>query len=121
MRVVPKADVLHEAIVLTREEARKAFGSPSLYMEKFLQHPRHIEIQVVCDDHGNAVWLGHRDCSMQRRHQKVVEEALKRRGSRPTSSNRSAWLACRPASRSATGALEPSNSFMRTALSISSR
>ncbi|NKK79074.1 acetyl-CoA carboxylase biotin carboxylase subunit [Rhizobium leguminosarum] len=75
MRVVPKADLLHEAIALTREEARKAFGSPSLYMEKFLEHPRHIEIQVICDDHGNAVWLGHRDCSMQRRHQKVVEEA----------------------------------------------
>ncbi|EJC71472.1 acetyl-CoA carboxylase, biotin carboxylase subunit [Rhizobium leguminosarum bv. viciae WSM1455] len=75
MRVVPKADLLHEAIALTREEARKAFGSPSLYMEKFLEHPRHIEIQVICDDHGNAAWLGHRDCSMQRRHQKVVEEA----------------------------------------------
>ncbi|CAN7746405.1 acetyl/propionyl/methylcrotonyl-CoA carboxylase subunit alpha [Rhizobium leguminosarum] len=75
MRVVPKADLLHEAIALTREEARKAFGSPLLYMEKFLEHPRHIEIQVICDDHGNAVWLGHRDCSMQRRHQKVVEEA----------------------------------------------
>ncbi|ARO32987.1 acetyl-CoA carboxylase biotin carboxylase subunit AccC 2 (plasmid) [Rhizobium sp. NXC14] len=75
MRVVPKADQLHEAIALTREEARKAFGSPSLYMEKFLQHPRHIEIQIICDGHGNAVWLGHRDCSMQRRHQKVVEEA----------------------------------------------
>ncbi|MBY5800776.1 acetyl/propionyl/methylcrotonyl-CoA carboxylase subunit alpha [Rhizobium leguminosarum] len=75
MRVVPKADLLHAAITLTREEARKAFGSPSLYMEKFLEHPRHIEIQVICDDHGNAVWLGHRDCSMQRRHQKVVEEA----------------------------------------------
>ncbi|MBY5402162.1 acetyl/propionyl/methylcrotonyl-CoA carboxylase subunit alpha [Rhizobium leguminosarum] len=75
MRVVPKADLLHEAIALTREEARKAFGSPALYMEKFLGHPRHIEIQVICDDHGNAVWLGHRDCSMQRRHQKVVEEA----------------------------------------------
>ncbi|WP_017968725.1 acetyl-CoA carboxylase biotin carboxylase subunit [Rhizobium leguminosarum] len=75
MRVVPKADLLHEAIALTREEARKAFGSPSLYMEKFLEHPRHIEIQVICDDHGNAMWLGHRDCSMQRRHQKVVEEA----------------------------------------------
>ncbi|EJB06607.1 acetyl-CoA carboxylase, biotin carboxylase subunit [Rhizobium leguminosarum bv. trifolii WSM597] len=75
MRVVLEADQLHEAIALTREEARKAFGSPALYMEKFLQHPRHIEIQVICDDHGNAVWLGHRDCSMQRRHQKVVEEA----------------------------------------------
>ncbi|WP_092713775.1 acetyl-CoA carboxylase biotin carboxylase subunit [Rhizobium multihospitium] len=75
MRVVPDASELHEAIILTREEARQAFGSPALYMEKFLQHPRHIEIQVLCDIHGNAVWLGHRDCSMQRRHQKVVEEA----------------------------------------------
>jgi acetyl-CoA carboxylase biotin carboxylase subunit len=75
MRVVPKADALHEAIALTREEARQAFGSAALYMEKFLQHPRHIEIQVLCDTYGNAVWLGHRDCSMQRRHQKVVEEA----------------------------------------------
>ncbi|MGN6774319.1 acetyl-CoA carboxylase biotin carboxylase subunit [Rhizobium sp.] len=75
MRVVSDASELHEAIVLTREEARQAFGSPALYMEKFLQHPRHIEIQVLCDGNGNAVWLGHRDCSMQRRHQKVVEEA----------------------------------------------
>ncbi len=75
MRVVPEAGLLHDAIALTREEARQAFGSPALYVEKFLQHPRHIEIQVLCDSHGNAVWLGHRDCSMQRRHQKVVEEA----------------------------------------------
>ncbi len=75
MRVVPEAGQLQEAVALTREEARQAFGSPSLYMEKFLQHPRHIEVQVLCDTHGNAVWLGHRDCSMQRRHQKVVEEA----------------------------------------------
>lgn len=75
MRVVQEATLLHEAITLTREEARQAFGSAVLYMEKFLQHPRHIEIQVLCDTHGNAVWLGHRDCSMQRRHQKVVEEA----------------------------------------------
>ncbi|MBD8688743.1 MULTISPECIES: acetyl-CoA carboxylase biotin carboxylase subunit [unclassified Rhizobium] len=75
MRVVPNADALHEAVATTREEARQAFGSAALYMEKFLQHPRHIEIQVLCDMHGNAVWLGHRDCSMQRRHQKVVEEA----------------------------------------------
>lgn len=75
MRVVPNAEALHEAVATTREEARQAFGSAALYMEKFLQHPRHIEIQVLCDTHGNAVWLGHRDCSMQRRHQKVVEEA----------------------------------------------
>ncbi len=75
MRVVQEAALLHEAITLTREEARQAFGSAVLYMEKFLQHPRHVEIQVLCDTHGNAVWLGHRDCSMQRRHQKVVEEA----------------------------------------------
>ncbi|TNM63444.1 acetyl-CoA carboxylase biotin carboxylase subunit [Aliirhizobium smilacinae] len=75
MRVVLDEADLVEAVSLTREEARKAFGTPALYMEKFLQHPRHIEIQVLCDTHGNAVWLGHRDCSMQRRHQKVVEEA----------------------------------------------
>ncbi|CZT36587.1 acetyl-CoA carboxylase biotin carboxylase subunit [Rhizobium sp. 9140] len=75
MRVVHEAGHLQEAVSLTREEARQAFGSPALYMEKFLQHPRHIEIQVLCDVHGNAIWLGHRDCSMQRRHQKVVEEA----------------------------------------------
>lgn len=75
MRVVPDAGALHESIAVTREEARQAFGKPALYMEKFLQHPRHIEIQVLCDVHGNAVWLGHRDCSMQRRHQKVIEEA----------------------------------------------
>lgn len=75
MRVVLDEAGLLESVALTREEARKAFGTPALYMEKFLQHPRHIEIQVLCDTHGNAVWLGHRDCSMQRRHQKVVEEA----------------------------------------------
>ncbi|MCA1494332.1 acetyl-CoA carboxylase biotin carboxylase subunit [Ensifer sp. NBAIM29] len=75
MRVVREIDGLHEAIAVTRAEARQAFGSPELYMEKFLEQPRHVEIQVLCDAHGNAVWLGHRDCSMQRRHQKVVEEA----------------------------------------------
>jgi acetyl-CoA carboxylase biotin carboxylase subunit len=75
MRVVADAGALHSSVSTTREEARQAFGTPALYMEKFLQHPRHVEIQVLCDVHGNAVWLGHRDCSMQRRHQKVVEEA----------------------------------------------
>ncbi|TGR68372.1 acetyl-CoA carboxylase biotin carboxylase subunit [bacterium M00.F.Ca.ET.194.01.1.1] len=75
MRVVHGPSELNEAFTVTREEARQAFGNADLYMEKFLLHPRHIEIQVLCDRYGNAVWLGHRDCSMQRRHQKVVEEA----------------------------------------------
>ncbi len=75
MRIVHQAEELLEAIAITREEAQRAFGNPSLYMEKFLERPRHIEIQVLADGHGNAVWLGERDCSMQRRHQKVIEEA----------------------------------------------
>ncbi len=75
MRVVHEPAQLAEAVALTREEARRAFGNPELYMEKFLQQPRHVEIQVLCDHHGNALWLGARDCSMQRRHQKVLEEA----------------------------------------------
>ncbi|RWR10223.1 acetyl-CoA carboxylase biotin carboxylase subunit [Paenirhodobacter populi] len=75
MRVVATAAELADSVAITREEARNAFGSPALYIEKFLEHPRHVEIQVLCDAHGHAVWLGHRDCSMQRRHQKVVEEA----------------------------------------------
>ncbi|MGV2108227.1 acetyl-CoA carboxylase biotin carboxylase subunit [Agrobacterium vitis] len=75
MRIVRDAAALADAVSVTREEARRAFGNPELYMEKFLEKPRHVEIQVLCDNFGNAVWLGHRDCSMQRRHQKVVEEA----------------------------------------------
>ena len=75
MRVVRQAHDLIEAINLTREEARLAFGNPELYIEKFLDHPRHVEIQVLCDAYGNAIWLGGRDCSLQRRHQKVLEEA----------------------------------------------
>jgi len=75
MRVVTKPDALAEAIAVTRSEAGRAFGRADLYMEKFLEAPRHVEIQVLCDMHGNAIWLGERDCSMQRRHQKVVEEA----------------------------------------------
>ncbi|GLR51021.1 acetyl-CoA carboxylase biotin carboxylase subunit [Shinella yambaruensis] len=75
MRVVRESAEVADAVAITREEARRAFGRPELYMEKFLEHPRHVEFQVLCDNHGNAVWVGHRDCSVQRRHQKVVEEA----------------------------------------------
>ncbi len=75
MRVVRVADELSEAIAMTKAEAQAAFGNPMVYMEKFLEKPRHIEIQILADTQGNAVYLGERDCSMQRRHQKVVEEA----------------------------------------------
>lgn len=75
MRVVHRAEDLIEAVGLTSREAQQAFGNPTLYLEKFMQKPRHIEIQVLCDTHGVALWLGARDCSLQRRHQKVLEEA----------------------------------------------
>ncbi|MEL7024098.1 MAG: acetyl-CoA carboxylase biotin carboxylase subunit [Pseudomonadota bacterium] len=75
MRVVHNEPSLVNAINLTRAEAEAAFGNPEVYMEKFLERPRHIEFQVIADEHGNAVHLGERDCSMQRRHQKVIEEA----------------------------------------------
>lgn len=75
MRIVPKEDALDEALALTRAEASKAFGNAAVYIEKFLEKPRHIEIQVLCDQHDNHLWLGDRDCSLQRRNQKVVEEA----------------------------------------------
>lgn len=75
MRIVHSEAALANAISLTRAEAKAAFGNDKIYMEKFLGDPRHIEIQVLADTHGNAVYLGERDCSLQRRHQKVVEEA----------------------------------------------
>ena len=75
MRSVHQPDELIQAIQTTRQEAETAFGDGTVYMEKFLANPRHIEIQVLADAHGNAVHLGERDCSMQRRHQKVIEEA----------------------------------------------
>ena len=75
MRVVHTEAALSNAIALTKAEAAAAFGNDTLYMEKFLEDPRHIEFQIMADSHGNAIHLGERDCSMQRRHQKVVEEA----------------------------------------------
>ena len=75
MRVVHKRETLIDSIILTKSEARGAFGNDVVYMEKYLQAPRHIEFQVLADSFGNAIHLCERDCSMQRRHQKVVEEA----------------------------------------------
>ncbi|QVQ24943.1 acetyl-CoA carboxylase biotin carboxylase subunit [Achromobacter deleyi] len=75
MRVVYTEAALLNAVTMTRSEAGAAFNNPEVYMEKFLENPRHIEIQVLADGGRNAVWLGERDCSMQRRHQKVIEEA----------------------------------------------
>ena len=75
MRVVHTEAALIHAVQTTRTEAGAAFGNPAVYMEKFLENPRHVEIQVLADGQRGAVWLGERDCSMQRRHQKVIEEA----------------------------------------------
>ena len=75
MRVVHNEAALIHAVQTTKAEAGAAFGNPAVYMEKFLQNPRHIEIQILADNFKNAIYLGERDCSMQRRHQKVIEEA----------------------------------------------
>ncbi|MDM8548052.1 acetyl-CoA carboxylase biotin carboxylase subunit [Candidatus Venteria ishoeyi] len=75
MRVVHSEAALSSAVSLTRGEAAAAFGNDMVYMEKYLENPRHVEFQVLADEHGNAIHLGERDCSMQRRHQKVIEEA----------------------------------------------
>jgi acetyl-CoA carboxylase biotin carboxylase subunit len=75
MRLVESEDELAGALMLTREEAGRFFGNAQVYVEKYLDRPRHVEIQVLCDGQGGALWLGSRDCSLQRRHQKVLEEA----------------------------------------------
>ena len=75
MRVVHTEAALHNAVTMTRSEAQNFFGNPNVYMEKYLVNPRHVEIQVLADSFRNAVYLGERDCSMQRRHQKIIEEA----------------------------------------------
>lgn len=75
MRVVTKEEDLIQSVQLTQTEAGAAFGNSTVYMERYLQEPRHVEIQILADKYGNAVYLGERDCSMQRRHQKIIEEA----------------------------------------------
>ena len=75
MRVVHEEVELISALQLTKQEAKNAFGNDTIYFEKFIKNPRHIEIQIVADGNGNAIHLGTRDCSMQRRHQKIIEEA----------------------------------------------
>ncbi len=75
MRVVHTEAALLNAVNMTRSEAQAAFGNPTVYMERYLENPRHIEIQILADSHKNAIYLGERDCSMQRRHQKIIEEA----------------------------------------------
>jgi len=75
MRIVHTEAALLNAVAMTRAEAQAAFANSTVYLEKFLENPRHIEVQVLADEHRNAVYLGERDCSMQRRHQKVLEEA----------------------------------------------
>ena len=75
MRVVHSEAHLHKAISITQSEAKAAFGDDTVYMEKFLENPRHVEVQVLADGQGHAIHLGDRDCSLQRRHQKVLEEA----------------------------------------------
>jgi len=75
MRVVHTDAALIQSVQMTQNEAGAAFNNPTVYMEKYLQNPRHIEFQILADEHGNAVHLGERDCSMQRRHQKILEEA----------------------------------------------
>ncbi|MFT4102636.1 MAG: biotin carboxylase N-terminal domain-containing protein, partial [Burkholderiaceae bacterium] len=74
MRTVFTEAALINAVSMTRSEAGSAFNNPTVYMEKFLENPRHIEIQVLADEHRQAIYLGERDCSMQRRHQKIIEE-----------------------------------------------
>jgi acetyl-CoA carboxylase biotin carboxylase subunit len=121
MRVVHTEAALLNAVAMTRAEAGAAFNNPTVYMEKFLENPRHVEIQVLSDAHRNSVYLGERDCSMQRRHQKVIEEAPA-----PDINRRVHRARRRPLRRglpqaSTTAAPAPSSSSTKTASSISSK
>ena len=121
MRVVHSEAALLNAISVTKSEALAAFNNDQVYMEKFLERPRHIEFQVLADNYGNVIHLGERDCSMQRRHQKVVEEAPAPGHHRRTA--RDAWARAwwRPARRWVTAAPARSSSSTRTTSSTSSR
>ena len=88
MRVVQEESELIASLQLTKQEAKNAFGNDTIYFEKFIQNPRHIEVQIVADGKGNAIHLGTRDCSMQRRHQKIIEEAPALDNSSPDSASR---------------------------------
>ena len=121
MKVARNDDELEIALSTAQTEAKAAFGNEEVYIEKYLELPRHIEIQVLGDGKGNAVHLGERDCSLQRRHQKIWEEAHSpalnadpaRRDRQPRRQGHGRSSAMR--------ASAPSNSSMRTASSISSR
>ena len=121
MKVARTAEDLDIAIKTARAEAKAAFGDDSVYLEKYLEKPRHIEIQVFGDGSGNAVHLGERDCSLQRRHQKVMEEAPSPGAEREARARRSAPPSPRPCRSSSTAAPARSSSSTRTASSTSSR
>ena len=120
MRVVHKEEDLIASAKLTRTEAGAAFGNPMVYLEKFLTNPRHVEVRVLSDGQGNAIHLGDRDCSLQRRHQKVWKKR-QRQASTRRPVRKSSSVASTRASRSATAVLVPSSSCTRTAVSTSSR
>ncbi len=120
MRVVHTEAHLLSAVNVTRTEAHTSFGDGTVYMEKFLENPRHVEVQVLADGQGNAIHLYDRDCSLQRRHQKVLIRRP-RADARPRGPRRGARGVPRPASPSAIAAPAPSSSSTRTASSSSSR
>ncbi len=121
MKVAKDRDSCAEAVLTAQGEAQAAFGDGTVYMERYLQRPRHIEIQIIADAFGNVCHLGERDCSLQRRHQKMMEEAPSPAPSTPRAARRSAAPWSRRSARSATSASAPSSSCRKTASSSSSK